>query len=234
MVKASIIFDEEQRVFHLRNKQISYVMGISEGEILMHLYFGRRISGYHGLRKYPRYERGLSPNLAGTPGQVDRMYSKDVLPQEFAGNQTGDFRSPAIIIKAENGAMATDFRYDSYEILTGKPELDGLPQTYVKDDSEAKTLAITLKDKTLQARVILYYTIYAERAVITRSTQVINDSEATFNIEKVASLQLDMPKQDMDVISFPGSQFHERQVERQALRQGITEFGSRVALVHII
>lgn len=227
MVKASIIFDEEQRVFHLRNKQISYVMGISEGEILTHLYFGRRISGYHGLRKYPRYERGLSPNLAGTPGQVDRMYSKDVLPQEFAGNQTGDFRSPAIIIKAANGAMATDFRYDSYEILTGKPELDGLPQTYVKDDSEAKTLAITLKDKTLQARVILYYTIYAERAVITRSTQVINDSEDTFNIEKVASLQLDMPKQDMDVISFPGSQFHERQVERQALRQGITEFGGR-------
>ena len=227
MAKADIIFDQTQQIFHLANEKISYIMGISEGEILTHLYFGRRVSGYHGSRKYPRYERGLSPNLAGIPGKVDRMYSKDVLPQEFAGNQTGDFRSPAIIIKAANGAIATDFRYDSYEILAGKPELEGLPQTYVKDEGEAQTLAITLKDKTLQARVILYYTIFAERAVITRSTQVINDSEETFNIEKVASLQLDMPKQDMDVISFPGSQFHERQVERQTLRQGITEFGSR-------
>lgn len=217
MAKADIIFDQAQQIFHLRNEKISYIMGISEGEILTHLYFGRRISGYHGTRDYLRYERGLSPNLAGTPGQVDRHYSKDVLPQEFAGNQTGDFRSPAIIIKVADGALATDFRYDSWEVFAGKPELVGLPQAYVKDTNEAQTLAITLKDKTLQASVILYYTIYAERAVITRSTQVINNSENIFYIEKVASLQLDMPKRDMDVISFPGSQFHERQVERQKL-----------------
>lgn len=227
MGKAVITFDNTQRTFHLRNETISYLMSIEEGEILSHLYFGKRVTGYHGSRHYPRYERGLSPNLAGRPGEVDRFYSKDVLPQEFAGNQTGDFRSPAIIIKSADGALATDFRYDSYEIFSGKPELEGLPQTYVKQDDEAQTLAIKLKDKTLKASVVLYYTIYADRSVITRSTRVFNESECSFSIEKVASLQLDMPKQAMEVISFPGSQFHERQVERAPLRQGITEFSSR-------
>lgn len=103
MEKAVITFDNTQRTFHLRNETISYLMSIEEGEILSHLYFGKRVTGYHGSRHYPRYERGLSPNLAGRPGEVDRFYSKDVLPQEFAGNQTGDFRSPAIIIKSADG-----------------------------------------------------------------------------------------------------------------------------------
>ena len=227
MEKAVITFDKAQRTFHLRNEKISYLMSIEEGDILSHLYFGKRVTGYHGSRHYPRYERGLSPNLAGRPGEVDRLYSKDVLPQEFAGNQTGDFRSPAIVIKSADGASATDFRYDSYEIFPGKPELAGLPQTYVKQEEEAQTLAIKLKDATLNASVMLYYTIYTDRTVITRSTQVFNESECSFSIEKVASLQLDFPKQTMEVISFPGSQFHERQVERAPLRQGITTFSSR-------
>ena len=83
MEKAVITFDNTQRTFHLRNETISYLMSIEEGEILSHLYFGKRVTGYHGSRHYPRYERGLSPNLAGRPGEVDRFYSKDVLPQEF-------------------------------------------------------------------------------------------------------------------------------------------------------
>ena len=84
MTSASIFFDAENKVFHLKNDQISYLFQVETGDILSHLYFGRQIATYHDQRRYPRIDRGFSPNLAGDPGQVDRGYSKDTLRQEFS------------------------------------------------------------------------------------------------------------------------------------------------------
>lgn len=219
-----ITFDEQQRVFHLKNKEISYLFSVEEGNILSHLYFGPAIRNYHGERRYPRVDRGFSGNL---PGSMDRTYSKDDLLQEYSGNNTGDYRVPAIIIKTENGSRLTDFRYKSYKILPGKPKLAGLPASYVKSDKEAETLEITLVDETIGAQLILSYTIYNERPVITRNARLVNTSNQELRIEKIASMQLDLTKHDYDVISVPGQYALERQPERQELRRGITEFSSR-------
>ena len=86
---------------------------------------------------------------------MDRTYSKDDLLQEYSGNNTGDYRVPAIIIKTENGSRLTDFRYKSYKILPGKPKLAGLPASYVKSDKEAETLEVILVDETIGAQLIL-------------------------------------------------------------------------------
>ncbi|KZU60359.1 Alpha-galactosidase [Lactiplantibacillus plantarum] len=101
-----IDIDEEQLVFHLHNDQISYILGVETGNVLAHLYFGPRVRGYHGERQYPRIDRGFSGNL---PNTTDRSYSKDDLPQEYGGNNTGDYRQPAAIIRAANGARTVDF-----------------------------------------------------------------------------------------------------------------------------
>ena len=76
-----ITFDEQQRVFHLKNKEISYLFSVEEGNILSHLYFGPAIRNYHDERRYPRVDRGFSGNL---PGSMDRTYSKDDLLQEYS------------------------------------------------------------------------------------------------------------------------------------------------------
>lgn len=60
-----ITFDEQQRVFHLKNKEISYLFSVEEGNILSHLYFGPAIRNYHGERRYPRVDRGFSGNFLG-------------------------------------------------------------------------------------------------------------------------------------------------------------------------
>ncbi|MDN5973636.1 MAG: alpha-galactosidase, partial [Lactiplantibacillus plantarum] len=135
-----IDIDEEQLVFHLHNDQISYILGVETGNVLAHLYFGPRVRGYHGERQYPRIDRGFSGNL---PNTTDRSYSKDDLPQEYGGNNTGDYRQPAAIICAANGARTVDFRYQDCRMEAGKPELKGLPQTYVEDEDEAQTLIVT-------------------------------------------------------------------------------------------
>lgn len=219
-----IDIDEEQLVFHLHNDQISYILGVETGNVLAHLYFGPRVRGYHGERQYPRIDRGFSGNL---PNTTDRSYSKDDLPQEYGGNNTGDYRQPAAIIRAANGARTVDFRYQDCRMEAGKPELKGLPQTYVEDEDEAQTLIVTLRDATLGVTLELAYTIYRDRPVITRSARLINHSEQAVDLEKVASIQMDLPTQPLDAISLPGSYARERQLSRERLHRGVTQFESR-------
>jgi len=224
MVEKLIIFDETTQSFHLKNNDISYILAIEEGNILSHVYFGKSVKNYTGYFKYPRLDRGFSGNL---PGSLDREYSKDTLPQEFSGNNTGDYRVPAVIVKSENGARTTDFRYVDYKIVAGKPADENLPHAYVLADDESQTLIITLADETLNAEIELSYTIYRDRPVIARHSRIINRSEAIFNIEKLASMQMDLPKQDLEVISLPGAHVRERQIERQSVAHGVTQFESR-------
>lgn len=224
---AQISFDEQQQIFHLTNQKISYILGIEEGQLLAQLYFGKMITGYHNSRKYPRLDRGFSPNLVGNPEEIDRGFSKDVLPQEYSGNQTGDYRQTAINITTANGASAADFRYVDFEIITGKPHLSGLPQTYVEDENEAQTLIVHLEDITINAELYLSYTIYDQRAVIIKSAKLINNSESLISIDKIASAQLDLPKNNFELISLYGAHVNERQLQRNSIPFGVTEISSR-------
>lgn len=219
-----IEFDAKTRVFHLHNEQVSYLLSVEEGDLLSHLYFGERIRNYHGERKYPQVNRGFSGNL---PLSTNHNFSKDALLQEYSGNNTGDYRTPAIIIRNNNGSRSTDFRYQSYEIVNGKPELDGLPSSYVVHDDEAQTLIITLTGSTVPLVLKMSYTIYENRPIITRNVELINEAEYDVNIEKIASMQLDLASQKREVISLPGAHVSERQVQRQAIQQGILQFDSK-------
>lgn len=102
-----------------------------------------------------------------------------------------------------------------------------LPQTYVEDEDEAQNLIVTLRDATLGVTLELAYTIYRDRPVITRSARLINHSEQAVDLEKVASMQMDLPTQPLDAISLPGSYARERQLSRERLHRGVTQFESR-------
>lgn len=223
-----INFDEQHQIFHLTNQKISYILGIEEGQLLAQLYFGKKITSYHNSRRYPRLDRGFSPNLAGKPAEIDRRFSKDVLPQEYSGNQTGDYRQTAINLTDDvNGASAADFRYADFKIVSGKPHLKGLPQTYIEKGDEAQTLIIHLIDATLRTSLYLSYTIYDQRAVIIKSAKLVNNSDRIIRIDKIASAQLDLPKNNFDLISLYGAHVNERQIQKNELPFGITEISSR-------
>ena len=51
MAEKLITFDETTQSFHLKNKDISYVLAIEEGKILSHVYFGKRVKNYTGYFK---------------------------------------------------------------------------------------------------------------------------------------------------------------------------------------
>lgn len=224
-MKTLIDYDEKTGVFHLHNDAISYVMQIVEHGVLTHLYFGQRISHYHGGLANPRRDRGFSGNF---PGTTDRTFSLDSLLQEFSSNGDGDFRNVASIIRQADGSRAANFVYQDYEILEGKPSLKGLPAAYVDSVNEAQTLNLYLKDQVSQLIVKLSYTIYRNRNVIARAVQLINDSSQTVHIEKLASMQLDLPaSNNKEVISLPGAHVNERHMEREKLHLGTKVYQSR-------
>lgn len=240
--KNFILFDEKSRVFNLRNTFLSYLIKIEESNVLAHIYFGKPVKQYKDNKNYPRRDRGFSGNIPLNP---DRSLSKDTLPQEYSSHGSMDFRTPASIIQRKNGSDLLDLRYDSHYITDGKPDIEGLPQTYVLDKSEAQTLVISLKDRETAIYFDLFYTIFSDRAVITRSVKIRNETRETIKLEKAASFQLDFAhtRRFDEVIALPGAQVNERQISRQSLLSGTKVFESRrgtsshhmnnfIALVH--
>lgn len=218
-----ITFDSAKQVFHLHNKELSYILSIEQGQTLCHLYFGKRVRNYHGELKYPRVDRGFSGNL---PGSLDRTFSRDTLPKEYSGAGEMDYHTPATIVRQENGSNSLMLKYKNYKIEDGKPRLEGLPAAYVEDEKEAQTLTITLEDELTGLEYDLLYTVYRDVSIITRSVKVRNAGKQSVFLEKVASLQLDFVDKDFDSICLPGAHANERHLERSSVGYGIQKFGS--------
>lgn len=123
----AINYDKEQKIFNLSNGKISYILGIEKDCYVKHIYFGKYLSSYNGSNAQLFYDRGFCSN----PIASDRNFSLDTLLQEYPDFNQGDFRNPAYIIQTEDGKRVNRFYYDSFNIIEGKPKLEGLPSIYV-------------------------------------------------------------------------------------------------------
>lgn len=219
----AIIYNEEQQTFTLHTNQSTYQMQVDSYGFLLHLYYGKRTEGCMDyLLTYA--DRGFSGNPydAGT----DRTYSMDVLPQEFPCRGTGDFRSPALIVKNADGSYSCDLRYESHEIKKGKYGLQGLPAVYASEE-EAETLEIHMKDPVTQLQVTLLYGVLPELDVITRSVKIVNGGNGKIYLEKVQSACLDFVAGEYDLISFYGRHAMERNYQRTQVTHTNQSIGSR-------
>lgn len=124
-----IIYHEEQQVFHIYNKQISYIFMILKNGQLGQLYYGKHIQDQedftHMLELYPR-------PMSACPYPEDLSFSMEHIKQEYPSYGHGDMRYPAYEIAQENGSLITEFTYRSHNIMAGKPKLEGLPATMLK------------------------------------------------------------------------------------------------------
>ncbi|OPJ61026.1 alpha-galactosidase [Clostridium chromiireducens] len=220
----SIIYDNNAKSFHLTTKNTSYILNVQEDGYLSHLYFGRKLRNFNCNNLLPLKERcSFSPN----PNPSDLKLSLDSLPQEYPSYGTSDFRTPAYSIRLENGSTITDLRYESHKIINGKPELKGLPATYVEDEAEAQTLEITLFDSLIGLKVILSYTAYENYDAVTRNVRFINCGSENLKLLRVLSMSIDFNNSDYDFLHLHGSWARERHIERTPLIIGTQSVESR-------
>ena len=222
MNKASIWFKEECRQFHLTNGEISYIFRVYEDGKLLQLYYGAVVPE----RDYSYLVELQHRPMTTYRKEGDLRYSLEHVRQEFPEYGTTDFRHPAICLRQENGSRITDFVYVSHQIVDGKPALEGLPATYTETQTEAKTLILTLRDEVTEVEVQLFYTIFADWPVITRSSKVINQGREACYLESLASLSLDLPDADYDWLQLSGAWARERHIKERPLQQGIQSIES--------
>ena len=219
----SIVFDENCQTLTLYTRSAAYQMQIGPLGHLLHLYYGPGAEGCFDYLYLPR-DVGFSPN----PYELrhDRGWSLDTLPQEYSGSGSGDFRLSSLELQTEDGLHGADLRYRKHEIKSGKYALPGLPAAFAAE-AEAETLTVTLADAATGAEVELLYGVFSERDVITRAVRVTNRGRSALTLEKAASLCLDLPFGQWELIHFHGSHTEERQPQRVSLMNGIQTVSSR-------
>lgn len=210
-------------LFHLRNDSLSYIMQILPNGYLGQLYVGPAVPldvDYSYL-----LELAARPTSA-CPFYDNPVFSLEHVKQEYGQYGGSDYRQPAVVMSQPDGSTVTTFQYESHRIEAGKSRLDGLPATYVEDDSEAETLIIVLVDPLTTVRIELSYTLFSSRPVLTRTARFINDGHAEVFLDQAMSACLDLPDAEYEWWQFSGAWGRERHLKTRTLEQGITSIGS--------
>ena len=210
-------------LFHLSNDSLSYIMQILPNGYLGQLYVGPAVPldvDYSYL-----LELAARPTSA-CPFYDNPVFSLEHVKQEYGQYGGSDYRQPAVVMSQPDGSTVTTFQYESHRIEAGKSRLDGLPATYVEDDSEAETLIIVLVDPLTTVRIELSYTLFSSRPVLTRTARFINDGHAEVFLDQAMSACLDLPDAEYEWWQFSGAWGRERHLKTRSLEQGITSIGS--------
>jgi alpha-galactosidase len=219
----SIAFSPEHQCFHIKSRATSYVIGIEKSRYIVSRYWGDPIREWHDPAELAAIERPFTPN----PDPSDPLLSLDTLPQEYPAFGSTDFRSPAYQVRQENGSTLTSLEYRSHRIIDGKPELPGLPSTYVENEAEADTLEILLADDLIGLEVVLSYTAFKDLDAIARSVSFRNRGTRPFVLLRALSASVDLPRSDFELLHLAGDWARERSIVRRRLSPGSQGIESR-------
>ncbi|HEV8282438.1 MAG TPA: alpha-galactosidase [Candidatus Limnocylindrales bacterium] len=211
----TIHWDAAAREWHLENGRMSYAMRVLENGWLSHLHGGAPLRPGASLRH-------LGP--AEFPGFTNRVGEPVAFEVPVPG--IGDFRVPGLLVGSPDGSTVLDLRYDGHRILAGKPELAGLPSTYVENDDEAETLEIDLRDATAGLRVVVRTTLFADRPVVARSLSIHNEGDSVLTLRCAMSAVLDLPDARWQLVTLSGQWARERHVHERPLLPGRQGVGS--------
>ena len=208
-----ITFDEKNKVFYLSTEKTSYIIGLLNGELPIHIHWGKRIDRIPDDWGKTYTRRALSAYDRGE-------FSSNTLPQEYPTFGNADNRIPAMQISSGVNGQQVKLKFSKYEIESGKPALKGLPATYTEADSEADTLKITLTDEVQQLEVTLYYTVFNNIDAITRRTVIKNLGEKTSLCGAMSAAVDFYGMADSDILTLDGTWTRERQITRKRITSG--------------
>ena len=205
-------------VFLLETAATAYMFRVLPTGHLQHVYYGKKLelgltaAGDDPVRqKESVHAAGQAmaakfSNANGCSVVYDKAYpalTMNDLALEVSGPGTGDFRSPAVEVVFADGTRTVDLVFEKAEVLTGASTRVTLPCAY-DETGAAQTLKLTLKEKCRPLALELYYTVFADCDVITRSCTLINRGTAPVQVQRLCSAQLDIPGSGYVLTHFHG------------------------------
>ena len=197
-------------------------MRVLPNKTLQHIHYGGCVSADDFSYYNVFQDRAFSPRIIMGP----MCTSHDTMPQEYPTFARGDFRCAALRVEGADGRSVNELQYKSHEAFQGKVHIPGMPQLDANTES-VETLAITLEDVIVGYEVVLYYSVFEEADIITRTVKVVNNTDNAVVIKNIASLSVDFETADFELISLEGSWARERHIARRPLCQGTTSIESR-------
>ena len=225
----AIFYNENDKTFTLTTKSTMYQMKVDYRGVLEHIYYGKKME-YCDL-SYSAYTGNVSFSPNPNEGSESWRYSNNHVPQELSVCGIGDFRINALALRNHDGSLAADPRFVKAEIIKGKYSIPGLPAFY---GEEGETLVVTLKDALYDIYFHMYYGVFEEYDLITRSLRIENKSDKSIKLERALSATLDLPNGRYDLVNFFGRHAKERMFERtQILHSQVSVSSVRGASGHM-
>ncbi len=212
-----IYFDKTTKTFYLESKNLTYSFCVNRYGFLQHLYFGKRIDREDLTSGVCLVNRGHASNIAG----AFRYNSLNEYKNECPTYGRSDYRESMLAFNFD-GVRVGDLVFDSFDVLDKKPSLVGIPSV-----KGGETLVVKMKDGLHGASVLLYYTVFEDLPVILRHTEILNESDKPFVLDRAYSFCIDLPSKKWEVITLTGAHLRERFIERNKLSHGIFSIDSK-------
>ena len=205
----SIVYTQELRTFTLSGGDVSYVLHVTPDGMLMNLYWGKRVP-----------DGSVRPCMDYYPGHASFDLPVNRQPHELPCPGRGWYGTPAICVANGDGNDVTDLRYVSYQIVSGKEPLEGLPCTYVESAQEAQSLLIEMRDELTGLCVTVQYAIYEKTGAMTRSLRLMNRGKSDLRLKEAMAASVPLYGSGYDVVHLKGAWAAERGIARTPVGEG--------------
>lgn len=215
----------ENRIFHMQNEKISYIINLLKNDNLGHVYFGNKLGDLSADDiEYMFLNESKSAGTVKYSADIQNFTLHDQY-QEVPVYGTSDFKEGVVEVFEADVPLYLDFQYAGHEVKKGKPRNLALPTTF-GNETDVETLVIKLIDQENLLQMDVSYSIFAGSSTIARSQKITNLSSKKRELTRFLSGALDMKNQQLEFIHLPGAWLKERHLTRQPLTQGIFSVGS--------
>ena len=226
-----------KNIFQLDTANTSYIIALRENNYPENIYFGKKIKMRQDYSAfYEKIGSGYGNSIATPQNQALTL---DNLCLEFSFNGCGDYRIQPLEIVLPDGSTSARFEYKEFRTYQGiynHSEETAMPyaraiKACTKSDLEIgeeaggdtgrETLELVFVDDFFGLELSLIYTSFDECDCITRRTVIKNNGEKPVTLEKIMSLQLDLPEKDYFLDTFDGMWTRERHKNTKELISGV-------------
>jgi len=211
----------DEKIFILDTPHTSYVFRVLETGHLEHLYYGRRLHFAAGREENEggpseAVVEALSEKHAFAPGntnvydQEHKAFTLEDMRLEMSSYGKGDIREPFIEVVHADGSYTSDFLFEKAEVKKGKEPFCTLPGSY-DESGKVEQLCVKLRDAQYDLTLELYYSVFEDCDVITRSARLINTGKEKVSLQRLMSTQLDFDLPGYVFTTFHGAWAREMQ-----------------------
>lgn len=180
-----IHYNLENKGFLLSGKNYSYAMFVNRTGFLQHLYYGKKTEERDLDYLIKSHGAAAEPD----PEDINMDMTTDYMPSECGSFGRGDFRPATVIVRRDDGAAMSRFKYLSHKIVRGALKLNGMPCARKADE----TLTVTLKDDFSATEIDLNYSVSEDSDILVRNAVIRNAGNERADILKAFSFCTELP-----------------------------------------